>query len=52
MNNTLKRLPCRGCLPTCKNYDICEGVLWRLPMKKVAPKTETKQQDIVVEAAK
>jgi hypothetical protein len=24
------RLPCRGCLPTCKNFDRCEGKPWRV----------------------
>jgi len=23
------RLPCRGCLPDCKNYDSCNGTPWR-----------------------
>ena len=32
MNNdeTLKRLPCRGCLSDCIYYSECEGRLWRL----------------------
>ncbi len=25
------RLPCRGCLPSCANYDRCEGKPWRMP---------------------
>ncbi|MFD2228769.1 hypothetical protein [Alkalimarinus sediminis] len=24
------RLPCRGCLPNCINYDRCEGRPWTL----------------------
>ena len=24
------RLPCRGCLPDCRNYAICEGARWRI----------------------
>jgi len=24
------RLPCRGCLASCKNYDLCDGKLWRM----------------------
>jgi len=24
------RLPCRGCLPSCKNYSLCDGKLWRM----------------------
>jgi hypothetical protein len=24
------RLPCRGCLASCKNYDRCDGKLWRM----------------------
>lgn len=31
MNKISNRLPCRGCLRTCKNYDTCEGKLWRMP---------------------
>ena len=24
------RLPCRGCLASCKNYQHCDGKLWRM----------------------
>ncbi len=24
------RLPCRGCLASCKNYALCDGKLWRM----------------------
>jgi hypothetical protein len=24
------RLPCRGCLASCKNYHLCDGKLWRM----------------------
>ena len=24
------RLPCRGCLPSCKNINLCEGKPWRV----------------------
>lgn len=24
------RLPCRGCVATCKNYDYCDGKPWRM----------------------
>lgn len=24
------RLPCRGCLTSCKNYDRCDGKPWRM----------------------
>jgi hypothetical protein len=24
-----KRLPCRGCTSDCKNYEFCDGNLWR-----------------------
>lgn len=24
-----KRLPCRGCTSECKNYEFCDGQLWR-----------------------
>ncbi|MFV1871920.1 MAG: hypothetical protein ACMZ64_01165 [Oleiphilus sp.] len=24
------RLPCRGCIATCKNYQRCDGKPWRL----------------------
>ncbi|MFT5421133.1 MAG: hypothetical protein ACI9D5_001888 [Candidatus Endobugula sp.] len=24
------RLPCRGCMLGCKNYDRCNGKLWRM----------------------
>ncbi|MFT7184789.1 MAG: sirohydrochlorin ferrochelatase [Pseudohongiellaceae bacterium] len=33
MNNLSNRLPCRGCLQTCKYYNTCEGKLWRMPVK-------------------
>lgn len=33
MNNTLTRLPCRGCLPSFKYYASCEGMPWRLPVE-------------------
>lgn len=26
----LTRLPCRGCLASCKNYQVCDGKLWRM----------------------
>lgn len=25
-----RRLPCRGCTRSCKNYDICDGKPWKL----------------------
>lgn len=25
-----KRLPCRGCIETCKNYRLCDGKIWRM----------------------
>lgn len=24
------RLPCRGCIASCKNYHRCDGKLWRM----------------------
>ncbi|WP_157209917.1 hypothetical protein [Marinimicrobium agarilyticum] len=27
--DSVDRLPCRGCLPTCKNYPVCDGKPWR-----------------------
>lgn len=24
------RLPCRGCLASCKSYHRCDGKLWRI----------------------
>lgn len=27
--DSVHRLPCRGCLPTCKNYPVCDGKPWR-----------------------
>jgi hypothetical protein len=24
------RLPCRGCIASCKNYHCCDGKLWRM----------------------
>ena len=24
-------LPCRGCMPDCKNRQHCQGKLWRTP---------------------
>ncbi len=24
------RLPCRGCIASCKNYHRCDGKLWRI----------------------
>jgi cobalamin biosynthesis Co2+ chelatase CbiK len=35
MNELSNRLPCRGCLKTCKYYDTCDGKLWRMPAEKV-----------------
>lgn len=31
-NTENTRLPCRGCLPTCINYDTCKGMPWRSDM--------------------
>jgi len=33
MGNTRTKLPCRGCLQSCKNITICEGKPWRLDEK-------------------
>lgn len=30
MTTDHKSLPCRGCLPTCGNYNRCQGRPWRL----------------------
>jgi hypothetical protein len=27
---THPRLPCRGCTADCKNYNDCDGLLWRM----------------------
>mgnify|MGYP003633614669 CR=1 FL=1 len=24
------RLPCRACIASCKNYERCDGKLWRM----------------------
>ncbi len=34
------RLPCRGCLINCRNYDRCNGAPWR--MAPTVVKTDTK----------
>jgi hypothetical protein len=39
-----KRLPCRGCTSDCKNYEFCDGKLWRqaptdVHLNKNTPKT-------------
>ncbi len=36
MNSEQKthRLPCRGCMPNCKNYTICNGYPWRIDTSK------------------
>jgi hypothetical protein len=34
---TAKRLPCRGCLPDCVNYDTCDGKPWRADKASKAP---------------
>lgn len=26
------RLPCRGCLASCKNYHRCDGKVWRMSL--------------------
>lgn len=31
MTSMTKRLPCRGCLSSCKNLSVCAGKPWRLP---------------------
>lgn len=31
VKNELSRLPCRGCLHSCKHYTVCQGRLWRVP---------------------
>lgn len=28
--NKYPRLPCRGCIASCKNYHRCDGKLWRM----------------------
>ena len=28
--NEYARLPCRGCLVSCKNYHRCGGQVWRM----------------------
>jgi len=28
-SSDISRLPCRGCIYECKNYEACEGKLWR-----------------------
>ena len=35
MTTTPTRLPCRGCMKTCKNYLICQGKPWRLPQEEL-----------------
>lgn len=30
MSDELTRLPCRGCLRSCKYYAHCNGRLWRM----------------------
>lgn len=32
------RLPCRGCLPDCANYERCNGLPWRLQRGDLAIK--------------
>lgn len=34
--DSVDRLPCRGCLPTCKNYPNCDGKPWRALDEAVA----------------
>jgi hypothetical protein len=41
----IKRLPCRGCTSDCKNYEFCDGKLWRQePTVVHADKTPKKQR--------
>jgi hypothetical protein len=45
MNDTLTRLPCRGCLSSCKYYASCEGVPWRLPVEINEPEENYERND-------
>ncbi len=36
----LVRLPCRGCTSECKNYNLCQGKLWRIDDFSVPTKSE------------
>ena len=38
VNDTLTRLPCRGCLSSCKDYANCDGRPWRLSMEVIETK--------------
>lgn len=42
MNDKSARLPCRGCMSNCINYEICDGRLWRMGLgNNVSNKTAT-----------
>lgn len=35
---THPRLPCRGCTVDCKNFNYCDGLLWRMDSYSAQPK--------------
>jgi len=37
MQNTPSRMPCRGCLRNCKNYNSCQGRPWRIAREETSP---------------
>jgi hypothetical protein len=39
----IKRLPCRGCKSDCKNYEFCDGKLWRQEPAVVRADKKTKK---------
>jgi hypothetical protein len=36
----MKRLPCRGCMASCKYYSTCDGKLWRMPIDRQVSRDE------------
>ena len=48
---SLTRLPCRGCLKSCKNYTTCQGYPWRLPIERDIPQ-KAKQLLIVAHGSR
>lgn len=45
MKNSMPRLPCRGCLTCCKDYAVCQGAPWRLPVEASEPDGVNKVKD-------
>lgn len=31
---TVERLPCRGCMRDCPYFYVCDGKLWRMPVDR------------------